>query len=393
MQLRFDLLLGALNIGWFKAAANESDVAEMTRDNVLLANELMTYYNCSPDGQWGHPWTSETFLWWQTGIAWAAIFDSARLTHNTTYLQPALHSMRWNEGDRHVYEPWWGGIENGESNDDQMWFFYGAVAGWQVAPGATDWLDNLRRGLWLVSRYWADVREDCDRCKGGIRWQKDPAHIGYFYLNTVSTGQYMFVSAFMYAQTGNATYQGAVEDSWRWLVRMKLISKDVHVWDGVWEMDCLVTPENKMELTYNHGILIAATAMMYKATGANLWKQRTELLVNATQRYLTLDNVIYEPTCEGKASERTCDGLNDLAFKAVLARGLALAWEYTRNPLAKRIVQESYISMLNYGCDRARRHCGYSWKAPGLHGNDANLLTQMCALALSNAALQVLDDS
>ena len=75
----------------------------------------------------------------------------------------------------------------------------------------------------------------------------------------------------------------------------------------------------------------------------------------------------------------------------MLVKGLATAWECFRDPTAKKLILGSIKGMYGNACTQSG-FCSYSWLAP-IKNDKPTMLSQLCAVALSNAALVVTADT
>jgi mannan endo-1,6-alpha-mannosidase len=104
-----------------------------------------------------------------------------------------------------------------------------------------------------------------------------------------------------------------------WVTDTGLITDEFQVFDGASvDQDCTVI--DKAQWTYNAGIFLHGTSVMYNYTGGNsTWKARVTGLLNETASYHFQDGIMVEQPCE---SGGFCD-IDQQSFKGYLSRWMA----------------------------------------------------------------------
>ncbi|EPE25794.1 Six-hairpin glycosidase [Glarea lozoyensis ATCC 20868] len=284
----------------------------------VIAHGMMSYYTGNvtntPEtvGVLGPP-----YYWWESGAMWGALMDYYHYTGDSSYndvLTQALLSQVGPEQDFMVPLH-----AKDEGNDDQAFWGFAAMSAaekdYPQPSSGYSWVE-------LVERLWNTqvVRWDTESCAGGLRWQIFSFNNGYDYKNTVSNGAFFQLSARLARFTGNQTYVDWAEKVYNWTVDLNLMTEDYHVYDGA---DVLknCSDQNRLIWTYNAGIYLYGSAMMYNYTnGSALWQQRTQGLFNATANFFSpFDNatdIMFEPACE---TVNHCN-TDQFSFKGYLSR-------------------------------------------------------------------------
>jgi mannan endo-1,6-alpha-mannosidase len=162
-------------------------------------------------------------------------------------------------------------------------------------------------------------RWDPDTCGGGLRWQIFTFNNGFNYKNSISNGCFFNVAARLARYTGNQTYADWAEKVWDWMNQVQFLDADFNVYDGAGvEQGC--TKISQPQWTYNAGIFLHGAAVMYNMTdGSNLWKQRTQGLMQRTVDHFFDDGIPVERPCE---PSNQCD-IDQQSFKGYLMRWMA----------------------------------------------------------------------
>lgn len=141
--------------------------------------------------------------------------------------------------------------------------------------------------------------------------------------------------------TGNSTYADWAAKIWDWQVSYDMITSDYAVRDGIAVDEDAKTCQNvnPIEFTYNSGLFLHGSAVLYNYTGNDTWKARTNGLLNRTQVWFLNETVIFEPACEPYG---TCavKELNMLSFKGYMLRFLTATTQvapWTYDPITKII--------------------------------------------------------
>ncbi|KAG9231464.1 glycosyl hydrolase [Amylocarpus encephaloides] len=335
-----------------------------------IAHGMMNYYHGNvtntPEtiGVLGPP-----YYWWESGAMWGAMMDYYYYTNDSSYnevLTTALLSQVGPEQDFMVPLH-----EKDEGNDDQAFWGFAAMSAAekdfpQPTTGDYTWAE-------LVERLWNTQvqRWDTDHCGGGLRWQIFSFNNGYNYKNTVSNGAFFQLSARLARFTGNQTYMDWAETSYEWCVDLNLITPDFHVYDGT-DLTKNCTDQNKLIWSYNAGIFLYGSAMMYNYTnGSAIWQNRTEGFFNATANFFNpfknATDIMYEPACE---TVNTCN-TDQFSFKAYLSRFMwatTLIAPFTTEATTQLLTASAQAAVQSCTGGSDGETCGVRWYVEGWDG-------------------------
>lgn len=92
------------------------------------------------------------------------------------------------------------------------------------------------------------------------------------------------MGARLYAYTGNDTYAEWTYKAWNWIADMGLIGGHLQwtIFDGVTERDNCTSIQH-IQWTYNFGMMLNTAAVMWNATGDDIWRNRAAGIWNASQ--------------------------------------------------------------------------------------------------------------
>ncbi|RYP77274.1 hypothetical protein DL769_003469 [Monosporascus sp. CRB-8-3] len=354
-----------------------------------IAKGLYVYHN--PDstaGQFNQP---EPWFWWLSGSGWTGLLEYTVYTNDTTYQTDILSALSRNVGPNYDFIP--PEQANHEANDDQMYWVYAALSaleyGFEPLPcegaegeGADDcansWL-AISVNAWegFVERW----NEAIDTCGGGLKWQWNTGHPGFYYKNAVTNGGFFQISARLARYTGNQTYARWADEIWDWSTRIGLLSDDFHVFDGTSDNNgdnC--TGVNHDEWSYNIAAYVHGAANMYAYTkGGPLWESRVKGFVETVaSRFFTSDqSIMYEQKCEEAGACST----DQTSFKASLSRWLG------KTAVLVPSVRERVLGILETSARGAAASCsghgnstcGMRWTTGGFDGQ-TDFGTQLSAL-------------
>lgn len=209
-------------------------------------------------------------------------------------------------------------------NDDQGFW---AMAAMSAAENKfPDPPEDQPQWLALVQAVFNEYtwRWDTETCGGGLRWQIFQFNNGFNYKNSISNGCFFNIASRLARFTGNDTYAEWAERVWDWEVSIDLITPEGIIYDGA-----SVDPPNTncanhdtIQWTYNAGIFMHGSAMMYNVTdGDEKWKTRLDSIINETlSHFYDADtNIMYEPACEPFGM---CN-IDQRSFKGYLTRWIA----------------------------------------------------------------------
>lgn len=278
-------------------------------------------------------------------------------------------------------------------NDDQgFWAMAAMTAAENVFPNPPE---DQPQWLALVQAVFNEYvsRWDADTCGGGLRWQIFTFNNGFNYKNSISNGCFFNIASRLARFTGNQTYADWAEKVWDWMEDVKFIDQDFNIFDGAGvESGC--GEINKAQWTYNAGIFLQGTAMMYNLTESDTWKQRVQGLVTRTMEYFFDDGIVVERPCE---SFNSCD-FDQQSFKGYLMRWMASASQMapftfdTLMPLLKSSAtaaaqQCSGSPSANDFKGQPGTACGFKWTDKASFDGSVGVGQQMSALSAMQYSL------
>lgn len=211
-----------------------------------------------------------------------------------------------------------------EGNDDQgFWVLAGMDA---VEYGFPDPLPPAPGWLQVCINAFNDYvsRWDTTTCNGGLKWQFHPGNTGYDYKNAISNGIFFQLSARLARYTGNRTYVDWANKAYEWSSTIGLVdARNYNVYDGTDDtINC--TEVDHDQWSYSVGVFLYGAAVMQNYTnGTQPWVDRVTGFLDATATftspYPNATDVIFEAMCE----QRSACNVDQLSFKAYLARWLA----------------------------------------------------------------------
>ncbi len=285
----------------------------------LFADGALDYYTGLNIGQ-SIGTFSFPYYWWHAGVAWGSMIDYWYYMDNNTYIDITTQALLFQVGEHWDYMP--ADFSTSEGNDDQV--FWG-IACMQAAekkfpnPPASkpQWIPLAQSVFRTMSNRW-----DTSTCGGGLRWQIYPSNNGYNYKNAVSNGGLFHLSARLARYSSNQTYYEWCDKIWNWMENTHLITvvdnKWTFVYDGFNVDAC--SDVTKLQWTYNQGLMFAGAAVLYNATGNQIWYDRASNLLKSSTVFFK-NGVMFEAACE--TTIRGCNN-DQMTFKAIFARMLGI---------------------------------------------------------------------
>ncbi|KAK1974263.1 family 76 glycoside hydrolase [Colletotrichum cereale] len=274
------LLLGSLPSATAELKIDTRDsIAESSRS---LAKDAMSFYNGEePGGYW----------WYQGASFWATYLDYWHLTGDDSYADTIRTGMLHQTGPNNDYMP--PNQTSSLSNDDQCFWGTSALAAAEYdfpnGGGNATWI-GLAKQVWTTQA--APNRYD-ETGNGGLRWQVLPTSAGYDWKQTTSNVCFFNMGARLARYTGNATYSN---ETWA-------------VYDGA-SVQTNCTDISKFQMSYNAAMLVQGAAFLYNITdGSNIWRERTEKLVDSFLKTFFFNGTAYEIACEGRKGLCPSDAL------------------------------------------------------------------------------------
>ncbi|KAI2470257.1 glycoside hydrolase family 76 protein [Annulohypoxylon bovei var. microspora] len=328
----------------------------------------------------------DPYFWWEAGAMFGTLVDYWFYTGDSTYNDVTIQALQHQAGEDSDYMP-----QNQTrtlGNDDQGFWAMAAMSAAEnnfpnPPAGQPQWLALAQA---VFNEYV--TRWDPDTCNGGLRWQIFTFNNGFSYKNSISNGCFFNIASRLARYTGNQTYADWAEKVWDWMEEVKFIDSDFNIYDGAGvEQNCVEI--NRAQWTYNAGIFLQGTAMMYNFTDGNsTWKQRVDGLVNRTTGFFFDDGIVVERPCE---SFNSCD-YDQQSFKGYLMRWMASASQmapYTFDTLMP-LVQSSATAAAQQcsGSPAATEYkgpagtaCGFKWTAKATYDGLSGVGEQMSALS------------
>lgn len=203
----------------------------------------------------------DPYVWWIAGAMCGSLVDYRYYTGSEEYTNLTRQAMIHQKGEDNTFEP----LNQTRSigNDDQAFWAIAAIAAAETKfPDPPDdkpgWL-ALAQGVF--NRQW--TRWDTETCNGGLRWQINTFHSGYNYKNTVSNAALFQIGARLALYTKNESYAEHAERTWDWMRGVGLISPKYQAFDGVNIRGNCTEYKDMVEWTYNNGMTLMGTAVMY----------------------------------------------------------------------------------------------------------------------------------
>ncbi|KAI0898097.1 glycoside hydrolase family 76 protein [Annulohypoxylon nitens] len=328
----------------------------------------------------------DPYFWWEAGAMFGTLVDYWFYTGDSTYNDVTMQALQHQAGEDSDFMPQ--NQTRTEGNDDQgFWAMAAMSAAENNFPNPpADQPQWLALAQAVFNEYV--TRWDPQTCGGGMRWQIFTFNNGFSYKNSISNGCFFNIASRLARYTGNQTYADWAEKVWDWMTEVKFIDDDFNIYDGAGvEQNC--ADINKAQWTYNAGIFLQGTAMMYNHTDGNsTWKTRLDGLVNRTVNFFFDDGIVVERPCE---SFNLCD-FDQQSFKGYLMRWMASASQmapYTFDTLMP-LVQSSAAAAAQQcsGSPGAPAYkgpagtaCGFKWTAKASFDGLAGVGEQMSALS------------
>ncbi|KAK2465475.1 hypothetical protein APHAL10511_002367 [Amanita phalloides] len=193
---------------------------------------------------------------------------------------------------------------------------------------------------------------------GGVFWRPLPSSTD---VNSITTGLYMTLSAYLAEITRDPKYTNAAILSANWIKNLNLNSNHI-VLDTVHGADCSRSPSTWL-FTYNSGKYVEGLSVLASVTKDPSWTKLMEFVVAGTTKFSFWegkDGVI----TEGSSTSSDNDGVG---FKAIFVRGLCEAFVRNKNYADFAILIRSYVDVqYNALLELAANGTSYSanWHGP-----------------------------
>ncbi|MDI1485415.1 MAG: hypothetical protein OHK93_000552 [Ramalina farinacea] len=249
-----------------------------------VAYDMMTFYtgNHTGDVPGNLP---PPYYWWEVGGMFGALINYYYYTGDKTYNDVVTQGMIFQSGPDHDYMT--PNQTKTTGNDDQGFWAMAAMAaaeqGFPDPPeGQPGWL-ALAQATFNTQAY----RWDDQFCNGGLRWQVFTFNNGYNYKNTISNGVFFNLAARLAVYTGNDSYAQWAEKVYNWEANSGFMTPQYNFYDGA-HTDKNCTDVNKVQWTYNVGVMMLGAANMYNYTnGSSTWGGRVEGMVQGASIFFS----------------------------------------------------------------------------------------------------------
>ncbi|CAN6599554.1 mannan endo-1,6-alpha-mannosidase Dcw1p [Trichomonascus vanleenenianus] len=348
-----------------------------------IVNGIMSYSN--GDGTFKEP-----YYWWEYGVTWKSLIDFAFYARTNAYTSEMQNALASQAGSQNNYLPSW--MVNQMGNDDEGFWGLAAVTaaerGMPAENGSPSWLAYAQNVYNELSSRW-----DTQTCSGGLRWQINESQTGYDYKNSVTNGCLFNLAARLARiNRGNSQYTNMCEQIWDWITKVGYITEidgGLGVYDGA-HVESGCTDIDKDEWTYNSGLYLAGSAVLYQVTGDEEWLDRAKQLWSRGSSIFFDGDIMIEKVCESSGSCNT----DQQFFKGIYANFLSIAAkaapELSGEIMAKlQATAQKVAASCSGGSDGST--CGFSWTS-GNYDGKAGLGEQVNALQVFNA-IQPLGDS
>ncbi|KAH9939620.1 glycoside hydrolase family 76 protein [Epithele typhae] len=278
--------------------------------------------------------------YWQAGNVWSAMANEDFRAGTTKYKAQVVDQLN------NVFGLW-AHYDQFGFNDDAMWWATAAYYGFR-AYGDTNLLSHaedvwthvntfvIPAGASSISTKNFGFSATCEgkSMAGGVFWRTDA---GDDNVNSVTTGLFITLSAYLAEVTGDAKYTNAAIASANWIRRLNLNSDPI-VLDTVHALDCSRTPTTWL-FTYNTGKYLEGLEVLYDVTKDTQWRDLAVSIGNAGMKSTAWAGSNGVCT-EGASPDSNNDGVG---FKAIWVRAIDEAY----NRVAKRGDNEAYRILLH----------------------------------------------
>lgn len=350
-----------------------------------LAYDMMVYYDGNKTG--GIPGNlPPPYYWWEAGAMFGAMIDYWYYTGDTTYNDVTIQAMLHQVGPNADYMP--PNQTKTEGNDDQAFWGLAAMSAaetnFQNPPkDQPQWLALAQAVFNTQASRW-----DNETCAGGLRWQIFSFNNGYTYKNAISNGCFFNLASRLAKYTNNDTYAQWADTTWDWMSAIGLLDSHYYVYDGS-DLNINCTELNRLQWSYNAGVMLLGAATMYNYTNDEKWRTRVDGLLNNTDIFFQ-DDVMFEVACEANG---LCD-TDQKSFKAYLSRWMAATTKmapWTYDFVINKLRKSATAAALQCSGGDNGRTCGVKWTDGATWDGTYGVGQQMSALEViqSNLIQQV----
>ncbi|KAJ3844972.1 endo-1,6-alpha-mannosidase [Lentinula raphanica] len=304
--------------------------------------------------------------YWQSGNVFSAMANFDHLAGTNTYETQVVNGLNtafslYSNFDQFGY------------NDDAMWWATAAYYGYRAYGNQN--LLSMAIATWNhVSQYVVSAADassgsqpnknfaiagSCygETMAGGVFWRPTADDTG---INSITTGLYVTLSAFLAETTGDATYTNAAILSAKWIQNLQINANGI-VLDSVDGADCTRSAASWL-FTYNSGKYLEGLSVLKDVTGDSAW---TDLMTNIAAA--AIKSSAWEGSngiiTEGASPSSNNDGVG---FKAIFIRGLDEVSVRSSDNSALQILIHSYNDVqYNALLELAANGTSYSSSWPG----------------------------
>lgn len=328
----------------------------------------------------------DPYYWWVAGAMFGALVDYWYYTGDAQYNEITTQALLHQVGQNKDYLP--KNQSRTAGNDDQGFWGMAVMEAAEVKypdppKDQPQWL-ALAQAVFNTQAY----RWDMETCGGGLKWQIFTFNPGFNYKNTISNGCFFNIAARLGRFTGNQTYIDWAEKTWDWMEYIGLITPSYQFYDGSDDLlNC--TEWNRIEWTYNAGVFLYGAAIMWNATGADIWRERTEKILEGTQDTFYPEdkpNVMSEVSCE---PNNTCD-IDQRSFKGFLSRWMAATVKvapWTRDFVMPKLRGSAQAAAQQCSGGPDGKQCGLKWTQGPEWDGSTGATQQMAALEVIQSNL------
>ncbi|KAI5964716.1 DFG5 [Candida pseudojiufengensis] len=310
----------------FISLVSSIDITVQSTDSVcsaakIVADGMWNYYEGFKYGGTVGMFAPPNY-WWNAGEAFGGLVDYFTFCDpDNSTLKGWIHDAMYHQaGDKYDYIP--ANQSMTEGNDDQgVWgmAIMQAVERNFTNPDSHSWLEMTQAVFNTMNARWDD-----EHCGGGLRWQIFTWNSGYNYKNSISNGCLFHLAARLARYTGNTTvYVEAAERVWKWMDDVKFLTEEdngnFRVYDGA-NIDENCTKVTDLRWSYTYGVFMSGCAYLYNITGDEIWKTRTEEIIEASLSYFFNNQIMQETTCQ---PSNLCNN-DQRSFRSLFARCLGL---------------------------------------------------------------------
>ncbi|KAB8542125.1 hypothetical protein FH972_025588 [Carpinus fangiana] len=352
----------------------------------ITSHGMMSYYSGNESGQTpGYlpgSGTPEGYYWWEGGAMFGSLIDYWYYTGDSTYNDVLTQGMLFQVGVDENYQP--DNASTSLGNDDQAFWAMSAMKAAELRfPNPPE---DKPQWVPLVQTVFAYQvgRWDTKTCGGGLRWQVFQFNNGYDYKNAISTGCLFNMASRLGKYTGNSTYLDWAEKAYDWIKSVDLIDpKTYAVYDGVSVTDNC-TSLNRLQWSYNFGVLLYGAACMWNVTGSDQWKKEVTSLLTGGQVFWP-KGVLKEVACEDSAN---CNN-DQKSFKAYTSDWMAETAKvapFTEPTISPILAASAKAAAVQCSGGNDGVTCGMKWGQSTWDGS-AGVGQQMAAMEIFNTQL------